>query len=129
MSGLLIALVGLGILAAVGIAVGLLLRYRRHRDSVETFSAATSALRHMAEHPRKATGDPAPHPQADTPSVHVLDEVGVVQLNPTRSTRASARARRRRPDPDAIARRPTIASLPSISSPKPVRDSDDDREA
>jgi len=129
MSSLPIALVGVGILAAVGIAVGLMLRQRRHRDSVETFSAATSALRHMAEHPPAATGDSSPHPRADTPNVHVLDEVGVVRLNPSRSTRASARARRRRPDPDAIARRPTIASLPSISSPKPVNGSDDGREA
>ena len=128
MSHLLIALVGVGILAAVAIAVGLIRRQRRHRDSVETFSAATSALRHMAEHPPKPNGDAVSQPHADSRMVHVLDEVGDARLNPTRSTRSSARARRRRPDPDAIARRPTIASLPSISSPKPVRDSDDDRE-
>jgi hypothetical protein len=54
----------------------------------------------------------------------VLHDVGVVRLNPPRSTRASARAsaraRRRRPDADTIARRPTIASLPSVSSLKPL---------
>jgi hypothetical protein len=120
MSGLLIALIVAGLVAAVGITVGLMRRERRRRDSVRSFSAATSALRHMAEHPPTTASDPVPHPHLDTATVHVLHEVGVVRLNPPRSTRASARARRRRPDADTIARRPTIASLPSVSSLKPL---------
>jgi hypothetical protein len=120
MSGLLIALVAAGMVAALGIVVGLIRRERRRRDSVQSFLAATSALRHMAEHPLPATGDPAPHPLGDSATVHVLDEVGDARRHPAHSPRASARARHRRPDADTIARRPTIASLPSVSPLKPL---------
>ena len=118
MSGLVIAVVAAGIVVVGGMTLALVRHRHRRRDSVQTFSAATSAMRHMAEHPSAPTGEAAPHPEVATPNVHVLGDVGARRLDRTRSTRASARARRRRPDADAIARRPTIASLPSISSPK-----------
>jgi hypothetical protein len=96
------------------VLLALLHRRSRHRaDTLGRFSAATRALRDIAEHPSVLE---AVHVE-ETPSVHVLDEVVVLKLDRTRLPRPSRRGRAdTRLDAEALARRPTIASLPSISA-------------
>ena len=105
------AVVLLGVFAGVGAR-----RRRRKADSIRRFSKAVSALRTIS-----AEWRPEPPVEEHTialPNVRVLDEV--LPLREARERRARASGRRAaRPDPELVARRPVIATLPSISAPRP----------
>ncbi len=116
--------VAAGVVVVLGSSVAALVRRRRRRlDSVGSFSAAVAALRRIA-----ATGPETPvlatveGRTETTPAVHVLDDVHVLSLERARP-RTGRRAHRQLPD-EAIARRPVIASLPSISAPARTHGSD-----
>ena len=101
----------LGVLAGVGAR-----RRGRKADSIRRFSKAVSALRTIAAEPRLEP--PVEDHTTALPNVRVLDEV--LPLHEARERRARASGRRTaRPDPELVARRPVIATLPSISAPRP----------
>lgn len=105
------AVVLLGILVGVGAR-----RTRRKADSIRRFSKAVSALRTIADEPRPERA--VEEHTIALPNVRVLDEV--LPLREARERRALASGRRTpRPDPELVARRPVIATLPSMSAPRP----------
>jgi hypothetical protein len=105
------AVVLLGVFTGVGAR-----RRRRKADSIRRFSKAVSALRTIAAEPRPER--PVDEHTVALPNVRVLDEV--LPLREARERRARASGRRpARPDPELVARRPVIATLPSISAPRP----------
>lgn len=99
-------------------------RRRRHtRDSVEVFSAATKALRRITQE-LAASRDPAEieAARARHPStMPVVSDTAVIDLELARRSRTRD-AHGRRPDDDALARRPVVASLPTtpVRSPRPT---------
>jgi hypothetical protein len=111
------AIVVVGVLAVAGVAWS---QTRRRRDSVEVFAAATNALQHIAHQPLIEPPPPVPPDPAETPSVHVLHDIGRLRLDRTRTPETGRRGpARRRLDPEALARRPLIASLPTRAADPP----------
>ena len=109
------AIAGAAVLVVV-FAVLVTRRKRRKADSIRRFSSAVSALRTIAAEPR-----PEPHaeePRLVLPNVRVLDEVSPLREARQRRSRVTGR-RTPRPDPELVARRPVIATLPSTSAPHP----------
>ena len=108
-------------IAALALVIGMgaalwFRRARRRHDSVGAFSAATDAMKHLGDQPPVdvVTHSPDEYP---TPSVRVLPDIAVLKLDRTRTTTGRSRtAERSRPDADVLARRPVIASLPSLLS-------------
>jgi hypothetical protein len=91
-------------------------RRRRRGDSLRNFAAATQVLKELAEQPRVAPAEPS---APSTPSVHVLPDVTVLRFDRAGPPRGRRARQVRRPDEQSLARRTTIASLPSISAPRP----------
>jgi hypothetical protein len=104
---------------AVGVLLlALMLRTRRaHKraDSVARYARAVSALRTIADEPR-----PVAHAAVfieGAPKLQVLSDVTSLEgARARRSGRASRAAARL--DPELVARRPLIAQLPSVPTPK-----------
>ena len=95
------------LLIVVAWVVRMARRSRRRGDTVGRFSAATDALRSIAEHPHATVPEGMEHVE-QTPSVHVLEEVRVLNLHTARVSRAERR-KPARPDAEALARRKTIS--------------------
>ena len=105
-----------GAVVLVGVVVSLgARRTRRKADSIRRFSKAVSALRTIAAEPRPERR--AEEPSLALPNVRVLDEVAPLREARERRARVSGR-RAARPDPELVARRPVIATLPSSSAPR-----------
>ncbi len=90
---------------------------RARADSLRRYARAVTALRSIAAEPRPEL--PVAPPRGDRarpgpPNVRILDDVSPIREARDRRVRASRRARR--PDPELLARRPVIATLPSISA-------------
>jgi hypothetical protein len=90
-------------------------RRRRKADSIRRFSRAVSALRTIAAEPRPERR--VEEPTSALPNVRVLDEVAPLREARERRARVSGR-HSARPDPELVARRPVIATLPSSSAPR-----------
>jgi hypothetical protein len=103
-----------GVVALVYLVVAVRVRQRRPQDTIVRYSRAVSALRALAEHPRPACRSVArnePGPDANI-------RIAVPPVPRQRSVRKAATGRRTvRPNLAFVAQRPTVANLPSISSP------------
>lgn len=112
---MLIEAVAGAVVLMVVISVVCVRRTRQKADSIRRYSKAVSALRSIAAEPR-----PEPHVHASAialPNVRVLDEVAPLRVARERRERVFGR-RAARPDPELVARRPVIATLPSSSAPR-----------
>ena len=126
MSAEMIGILAAGVVVVLGLAVLGLRHRRRRRDPVVVFSAATDAMKHLGDRPPV---DVVTHPVDDTqtPSVRVLPDIAVLKLDRTRTTSGRGRAaEQHRPDAEVLARRPVIASLPSLLSETAVHPSGSD---
>lgn len=82
-------------------------RSHRRSDSLGQFSAATNALRTIAEHPPAEVPPGMDHVE-ETPSVHMLKESRVLSLDPALLV-LPQRRRPARPAAEVLARRQTIS--------------------
>jgi len=82
-------------------------RSHRRSDTLGRFSAATDALRTIAEHPTAEVPPGMDHVEA-TPSVHMLDDSRVMSLDPALLA-PPERRKSARPDAESLARRKTIS--------------------
>lgn len=82
-------------------------RSHRRSDTLGRYSAATEALRTIAEHPPVAVPAGMDHVE-ETPSVHMLEESRVLSLDPALLT-LPERRKPARPNAETLARRKTIS--------------------
>jgi hypothetical protein len=82
-------------------------RSHRRGDTVGRFSAATDALRSIAEHPNAEVPPGMDHVE-ETPSVHMLEESRIMSLDPALLP-LPERRKPARPNADVLARRTTIS--------------------
>ena len=82
-------------------------RSHRRGDTLGRYSAATEALRTIAEHPPAAVPAGMNHVE-ETPSVHMLEESRVVTFDPAQPM-IPVRRKPARPDAEVLARRKTIS--------------------
>jgi hypothetical protein len=99
-------------IGCVFVVLGLAFALRTRRtlkssDSIIRYSRAVSALRTISEEPPEADDEVVA--DVATPQVRVLADVTPIHEH----ARRRAARRFERPDPEAVARRPVIAHLPS----------------
>jgi hypothetical protein len=109
-----IAAAGAALLVCSIAILGLRRRSRRQPDLIVLYGRAVAALRTIIEHPQ-----PVPDAlEPDRPSSEAHVRVGVPPPTRRRVMKKSPTGRRtHRPNVESIAHRPTLANLPSISSP------------
>jgi hypothetical protein len=99
------------VFVVVALAFALRRRSIKSSDSIIRYSRAVSALRTISAEPvlEPPDADDPVIAEVTTPQIRVLADVTPIHEH------AQRRARRRfeRPDPEAVARRPVIAHLPS----------------
>ena len=107
---------GGGVVFLVCLAVAVRLRQRRRpKDTLVRYARAVSALRAIVEHPQPTPSSLAP--DGPIPDTHVRLAVPPTSPHQRVIRKAPTGRRTARPDLAVVARRPTVANLPSISSP------------
>jgi hypothetical protein len=111
--GVVLVEIAVGSVLAV-VALACFLRRRNHKssDSIIRYSRAVSALRTISEEPclEPPESDDVVIAEVADPPIRVLADVTPIKEH---VRRRATRMRIERPDPEAVARRPVIAHLPS----------------